>query len=105
MSQCAHSRTPTPSSEKPHVASRETPRKDGTTQRKMHHQNECREKWENGEGIQIKLSCSIDQEGGEKFAVTWPQYILWSLVPQGLSSALLQCHQSVKTLNSLQAHK
>lgn len=65
MSQCAHSRTPTPSSEKPRVASRETPRKDGTTQRKMHHQNECREKWENGEGIQSKLSCSIDQEGGK----------------------------------------
>lgn len=67
MSQCAHSRTPTPSSEKPHVASRETPTKDGTTQRKMHHQNECREKWENGEGIQSKLSCSIHQEGGKHF--------------------------------------
>lgn len=40
---------------------------------------------------------------GEEFAVIQPQYILWSLVPQGLSSALLQCHPSVKTLNSIQA--
>lgn len=30
---------------------------------KMNHQNECREKWENGAGIQIKLSWSIHQDG------------------------------------------
>lgn len=62
MSHCAHSRTPTPSSGKLHVAFHETPRKDGNT---LSHQNECREKWENGVGIQIKLNCSIYQERGK----------------------------------------
>lgn len=104
---CAHSRTPTPSSEKLQVVSHETPeRRKAPLRGKMNHQNECREKWEDGAGIQIKLSCSIPSRKGRKICChRATQHILWSLVPQGLSSALLQCHPSVKTLNSLQAPK
>lgn len=41
----------------------------------------------------------------ERFAVIWPQYILWSVAAQARASALLQGHQPVETFNSLQAHK
>lgn len=99
VSQRSHSRTPAPSSEKLHMASRETPRKDGTTQEEDAPSEMG--KWSRGSD-QTELQHSPGR--GEKCAVIQPQFILWPLVLQGLSSALLECHQFKLTSELLCMH-